>query len=108
MNDPEGPGGAPEGLAGGTNPEEASPFEAGPGEFVFSFHDTREAIVAERRLLDAGLPVTVMPVPSQIGPACGLCLRIRDGDLERARVLLGAEYQSIFRRAAGGFIPWNP
>jgi hypothetical protein len=91
-----------------TNPEE--PFEAGPGEFVFSFHGAREAIVAERRLLDAGLPVTVMPAPPQIGPGCGICLRVREGDLEKARMLLGAEYQGIFRRAGTGrsFIPWNP
>jgi hypothetical protein len=102
----EGGGGYPEGR----DPGGASPFAAGPGEFVFSFHDTREAIVGERRLLDGGLPVMVMPAPPQIGPACGICLRVRDGDLEKARALLGAEYQSIFRRAGegGGFIRWNP
>jgi hypothetical protein len=71
---------------------------------VFSFHDVREAIVGERRLLDAGLPVMVMPAPPQIGPACGICLRVRGGDLEKVRVLLGAEYQGIFRRAAGGAV----
>jgi hypothetical protein len=89
---------------------ETSPFEDGPEEFVFSFHTTREAIVGERRLLDAGLPVTVMPSPPQIGPACGICLRVPGGDREKARMLLGAGYRGIFRRtgAGGGFIPWNP
>jgi hypothetical protein len=77
---------------------------------VFSFHTTTEAIVGERRLLDAGLPVMVMPAPPRIGPGCGICLRVRDGDLEQARALLGAGYRGIFRRAGpgGGFIPWNP
>jgi hypothetical protein len=100
----------PEGRRGGTDTEGTSPFEAGPGEFVFSFHTAREAIVAERRLLDAGLPVMVMPAPPRIGPGCGICLRVRGGDLEKARMLLGAGYQGIFRRAAegGGFILWNP
>jgi hypothetical protein len=91
-------------------PEGANPFGVGSEELVFSFRTTREAIVAERRLLDAGLPVTVMPTPPQIGPGCGICLRVRDGDLEKARRLLDAGYRSIFRRTAGegGFIPWNP
>jgi hypothetical protein len=102
--------GSPEGAAGGMNSEGALPFEAVPGEFIFSFHTTREAILGERRLLDAGLPVTVMPTPPPIGPACGISLRVRGGDLERARMLLGAAYRSIFRRAgtAGSFIRWNP
>jgi hypothetical protein len=97
-------------MAGGTKPEGAPPFEAGPGEFVFSFHGTTEAILGERRLLDAGLPVMVMPVPPRIGPGCGICLRVRGGDLERARMLLGTAYRGIFRRAGAGgdFIPWNP
>ncbi|MDR2158465.1 MAG: DUF3343 domain-containing protein [Treponema sp.] len=86
------------------------PCEAGPEEFVFSFHGTAQAILGERRLLDAGLPVMVMPSPPQIGPGCGICLRVRGGDLERARMLLGAEYRGLFRRTGPGsaFTPWNP
>jgi hypothetical protein len=94
----------------GRVPQGTNPFEAGPGEFIFSFHDIRGAIVGERRLLDAGLPVTVMPTPPQIGPGCGICLRVGGGDLEKVCTLLGTEYRGIFRRAAagGGFIRWNP
>jgi hypothetical protein len=94
------------------NPDgrDRDPLEAGPGEFVFSFYSVKGAIVAERRLLDEGLPVRVMPSPPQIGPGCGICLRVKGGDLEKARMILGSECQGIFRRTGTGrdFIPWNP
>jgi hypothetical protein len=86
------------------------PVEAGPDEFIFSFHSTSEAIMGEKRLLDAGLRVTVMPAPPQIGPGCGICLRVQGADLEKARAILGPGCRAIFRRTLTGksFVPWNP
>jgi hypothetical protein len=89
-----------------------SVIEPGVEEFIFTFHSASDSIMSERKLLDSGLTVLVMPTPSALGPNCGICLRIKPGDLEPARVLLGDGIKGIFRMESGGgkkvFVPWNP
>jgi hypothetical protein len=85
-------------------------------ELILSFHNTHEAIMGERKLLDSGVPVMVMPTPKPIGPACGMCLRVPPGDIEKARGLLGETIAGVYRRAGEmqtgvrgkDFVPWNP
>jgi hypothetical protein len=78
-----------------------------PEELICTFNSVHDAIMGERKLLDAGIDVRVMPMPRQLGPACGIALRICPGDLEKARCLQNIE--GIFRRSGeGSFVPWNP
>jgi hypothetical protein len=39
-----------------------------------TFRSSHAALAAERRLLDAGLPVELIPVPRQVHSDCGFCL----------------------------------
>jgi hypothetical protein len=82
-----------------------------PEELILSFHNTHGAIMGERKLLDSGVPVMVMPMPKPIGPACGMCLRIPPEDIEKAQNLLGETIAGIYRRVGEtgkDFVPWNP
>ncbi|UQZ88405.1 hypothetical protein C4J81_03945 [Deltaproteobacteria bacterium Smac51] len=60
-------------------------------EVVFTFHTTHAAISGERVLLENGVKVKVMPLPSSLGAGCGLCLRVDDSELEKSRQLMAAE-----------------
>lgn len=77
-------------------------------EFIITFRRTLDAIMGERKLLDAGIPVQVMPMPGALGPACGMALRLDAADIEKARALLHGAVGGIYRRSSGnGFAPWN-
>ncbi len=58
-------------------------------EVVITFAVTRAAIAGERVLLAAGLKVRVMSRPAVLGDGCGICLRVAEGDRERAVAILG-------------------
>jgi hypothetical protein len=80
-------------------------------ELIITFPNTHDAIMGERILLDAGLDVRVMPMPIQLGPACGIALRIDPVDIEMAKPLLGETIGGIYCRAdenREAFVPWNP
>jgi hypothetical protein len=77
-------------------------------EIIVVLRNTREAIMGERKLLDSGLAVRVMPMPGQLGPGCGMALRIDPGDFERTRALLGETIQGVYRCDGKDFVPWNP
>jgi hypothetical protein len=82
----------------------------GPDEIILSFRNTRDAIMGERKLLDAGLDVRVMPMPGQLGPACGICLRVNPADLGKTRTLLGETIFGIYRSEGEdrrSFVPWD-
>ncbi len=57
-------------------------------EIVFTFSGTHQAIEGERTLLEGGLKVRVMALPSGLGAGCGLCLRVGREDLAAAQGLL--------------------
>jgi hypothetical protein len=84
-------------------------------ELILAFHNTHEAIMGERKLLDSGIAVQVMPMPKPIGPTCGMCLRIQADAIEKSRVLLGETIAGIYRRTGEtrtevrgkDFVPWN-
>ena len=58
-------------------------------ELVLTFARTNETIHAEHILLEAGLAVQVMPLPSAIRAGCGVCLRLPQAQLQQASALLG-------------------
>jgi hypothetical protein len=79
------------------------------GDLIFTFHDTREAIMGERKLLDSGLDARAMPVPRALGKACGIALRVPEDGAERALLTLGENYLGVFCPSgeAGEFVPWK-
>ena len=58
-------------------------------EYVITFKNTNFAIKAEKCLLEKKLHVSVMPLPSQIGAGCGICLRLCQGEIKLALEVLG-------------------
>ena len=70
-------------------------------EIVFTFHNTHGAIGGEKALLEGGLKVKVMALPSSLGAGCGICLRVAEADLSRALALLagaGFEAEGVYRK----------
>ncbi len=83
-------------------------------EVVFSFANTHGAIQAEQCLLNAALPVRVMPLPAAIRAGCGICLRLPLAKQTVALALLQASHispQSIHIRnvndGASTYIEWK-
>ena len=79
-------------------------------ELIICFNNSHDAVMGERLMLDAGLDVRVMPMPPELGPACGIALRITAGDSPKAESLLGETIAGIYRRspeAPGEFILWK-
>jgi transposase len=55
---------------------------------VLGFETTHDAVAAERALLDAGVPVLLIPTPKILGTLCGLAARVEQSDRPRARSVL--------------------
>lgn len=53
-------------------------------EVLLSFERTNDAIQAEQLLLNTQLDVQVMNLPSSIRAGCGICLRIKPGNVAAA------------------------
>ncbi|MDR1587846.1 MAG: DUF3343 domain-containing protein [Treponema sp.] len=77
-------------------------------EIIIVLRSTHEAIMGERKLLDAGIDVRVMPMPRQLGPGCGMALRISPDDFKKAGMLLGETTRGLYCRDGEEFVPWNP
>lgn len=70
-------------------------------EIIVVFSGTLDAIVTERKLLDEGIAVRVMPMPRELGPSCGIALRLSPDDLKKALPLFNG-VPGLFRRCANG------
>ncbi|MDR2515752.1 MAG: DUF3343 domain-containing protein [Spirochaetaceae bacterium] len=84
--------------------------ESGIPELIITFRGSRDAIMGERTLLDSGIDVRVMPMPVQLGPACGIALRISADDIAEAGTLLGETIDGVYCRAGesnGELVPWK-
>ena len=57
-------------------------------ELILGFQNTQDAIAAERKLLDAGMDVELMPAPKAIKDG-GICLAVHSADIGKVRLLLG-------------------
>ncbi len=69
-------------------------------EILFTFPHTRGAIRAEKALLEQQIPVSMMPLPSQLGAGCGLSLRLDEDYGAKARQLLteaDIPWENIYR-----------
>ena len=70
-------------------------------EIIITFARTNETILAEHILMDAGLTIHVMPLPSAIRAGCGVCLRLPRTHLHTASALLeqaGIPVESLYVR----------
>jgi len=52
---------------------------------VILVYATSHALRAEKILVQAGIPSRLIPVPRHLSSDCGVCLRIRQTDMEIAR-----------------------
>ena len=74
-------------------------------EYVLTFGTTSHSIKAEQTLMNDGITVSVMPLPSAIRAGCGLCMRIGPDALPEARASLdraGVPVESIYARERSG------
>ena len=55
---------------------------------VYGFSSVHDALGAESVLKDAGLAVTPVPSPKELGELCGIALRLDPADADRAGMLL--------------------
>jgi selenide,water dikinase len=53
-------------------------------EYIITFKNTNFAIKAEQCLLEQGLQVGVLPLPSHISAGCGICLRVNPSEIKQA------------------------
>jgi hypothetical protein len=70
-------------------------------DLIITFRNSHDAIMAERRLLDCGLDVRVMPLPRQLGSSCGIALRVNIEDIAETIKLLGETINGIYSKNNG-------
>ncbi|MCL2233323.1 MAG: DUF3343 domain-containing protein [Treponema sp.] len=56
-------------------------------EYIITFKNTNFAIKAEQCLLEK-MNVGVLPLPSQISAGCGICLRVKQDEIDAALAAL--------------------
>lgn len=74
--------------------------------YFITFKNTHSAISGEKKLKAEGFEVTVIPTPTALTKSCGISLRIRPEDFERASVLVkngDLEAASIFFKSQEGY-----
>lgn len=53
--------------------------------WVFLFPNVNLTLKAEKVLKEKGIPYKLIPVPKHISSDCGVCIRVKDEDLDRVR-----------------------
>jgi len=74
--------------------------------YLITFKNTHSAISGEKKIKAEGLEVTVIPTPTTLTKSCGISLRIKPEDFERAALLIkGGEIEagSVFFKSAEGY-----
>lgn len=54
----------------------------------FVFYKTNDVFLAEEKLLSANIQVDVVPTPVQDKAYCGVCVQLKEDDLEKAKTIL--------------------
>ncbi len=70
-------------------------------DYLITFNRTSEAIQGEAILLEKGLSVKVLPLPSRIRAGCGICFRLLPEEFEEAVRLLeaaGLKHLGLYER----------
>jgi len=82
-----------------------------PAELVLVFASTTEVLNAEDRLEAEGFDFSLVPVPKEINPNCGLALSFSEKiapEINRALAGAGLAPLAAYRRLGGEFSPAGP
>jgi hypothetical protein len=77
---------------------------------AFTFLSVHDVLRAEKLLLEAGVKLRLIPVPSQVNPDCGLAVQVACGEVEQARRVLAplsARVTGCHRLEGAAFTPWE-
>jgi len=100
---------AKEGRAGDSSGPGAA--LSAPAELVLVFASTTEVLNAEDRLEAEGFDFSLIPVPKEINPNCGLALSFSEKtapEINRALAGAGLAPLAAYRRLGGEFSPTGP
>lgn len=73
------------------------------GEIVITFSTTSRSIAADNLLNNNAVPYSVMPLPGSIGAGCGICVRIKEENLDKTLSLFKKdklEYEGLYEKLA--------
>ena len=60
------------------------------------FYKTSDVFTAEEKLQEQGVMTKIVPTPVQDKAYCGVCVKIREADLEVAKTAIGSmEYKVV-------------
>lgn len=60
------------------------------------FYKTNDVFVAEEKLQENGIATKIVPTPVQDKAYCGVCVRVRDADLEAVKASISEmDYQIV-------------
>ena len=60
------------------------------------FYKTSDVFAAEEKLQEQGVMTKIVPTPVQDKAYCGVCVKIREADLEVAKTAIGSmEYKVV-------------
>ena len=60
------------------------------------FYKTNDVFAAEEKLQENGIATKIVPTPVQDKAYCGVCVRVRDEDLETVKALIiEMDYQIV-------------
>ncbi|MEG1846901.1 MAG: DUF3343 domain-containing protein [Lachnospiraceae bacterium] len=76
-------------------------------ELILTFKNTNYAIQAEQTLLERGVKVKVMPLPSVIRAGCGICLRITEENGVIAQQILEEIGVSVEEIYTSNYVIWG-
>jgi hypothetical protein len=74
--------------------------------YLITFKNTHSAINGEKKMKAEGFEVTVIPTPTTLTKSCGISLRIKPEDFERAAILIKGgtiEAGSVFFKSGEGY-----
>jgi hypothetical protein len=80
-------------------------------EVVLVFASTTEVLSAEDRLEAGNFNFSLIPVPKEVNPNCGLALSFPEDlapDIARALVADGLGPIAVYRRQGGEYLPSGP
>ncbi|MDR0354501.1 MAG: DUF3343 domain-containing protein [Deltaproteobacteria bacterium] len=78
-------------------------------EIILVFASNTEILNAEDHLEDKGLPFTLVPVPKEVNPNCGLAISLVESDHDLVLPALesaGLRPTSAYRRDGNDFSDW--
>jgi len=99
------------GPADMARPDSSVTAASASAEMVLVFASTTEVLSAEDRLETGNFNFSLIPVPKEVNPNCGLALSFPEylaPDIARALVAAGLGPIAVYRRQGGEYLPSGP